>query len=151
MAVVLTLLVVGLGGLLVLNTVLAEGAFRVHDLEAKVAVLADQEQALQQQVAGLAAPARLMQRARALGMVPMSGPAFLRTSDGKILGRPAPAAPAPWLSPPSPVAPTPAPTATATTDPKPEAKADQNKAADKKKADKSSDQPADATSTGAGR
>jgi hypothetical protein len=112
------MLVLGLGGLLVLNTVLAQDAFRLHDLEGAVAVLTDQEQALQQQVARLAAPARLTHRARAMGMVPMAGPAFLRTSDGAILGRPAPApgTSASWAATAA-ATPVPAPTPTAT--PKP--------------------------------
>ena len=161
-ALVLTMLVLGLGALLVLNTVLAQGAFRVHDLESEVAALTDQEQALQQQVSGLAAPVRLMQRARALGMVPMAGPAFLRTSDGAILGRPAPApgAPAGWVSTSPPVTPTPAatPTPAPTTekkaDPKSDPKADQkNGQANDRKNGQKGDAPAnpDATTTGAGR
>lgn len=90
-ALVLTLLVVGLGGLLVLNTVLAQGAFRVEALQRQVSLLTDDEEALQQQVARLAAPSRLARQARALGMVPTANPAFLRSADGAVLGRARPA------------------------------------------------------------
>jgi hypothetical protein len=93
---VLVLLVLGLGALLLLNTLLAQGSFTLHTLDARVAELADREQALQQKVAELAAPQRLARRASAIGMVPSVNPAFLRASDGKVLGVPVPAsAPAP--------------------------------------------------------
>jgi len=102
---VLLLLLGGLGGLLLLNTLLAQGSFTVHDLDVRVAALKDQEQALQQKVATLAAPARLAHRASALGMVPAPNPAFIRMSDGQILGEPKVAAPqytAPPVPPPVP-------------------------------------------------
>jgi hypothetical protein len=87
----LTLLVGGLVTLLLLNTALAQGAFVVHDLESRSAELADREQALQQELALEASPARLAKRARELGMVPRENPVFLRTSDGRVLGVPQPA------------------------------------------------------------
>ena len=88
---VVSLLGAGLLGMLALNTALAQGSFRVSDLQRQVAALDDQQQALQQRAAVLAAPQRLARRAGALGMVPMELPAFLRASDGKVLGRPQPA------------------------------------------------------------
>jgi hypothetical protein len=84
----LTLLIGGLVTLLLLNTALAQGAFVVHDLESRSAQLADREQALQQEVAIEASPARLAKRARQLGMVPNENPVFLRTSDGRVIGVP---------------------------------------------------------------
>jgi uncharacterized membrane protein YukC len=104
---VLVLLVLGLGALLLLNTLLAQGSFTLHTLDARVAELADREQALQQKVAELAAPQRLARRASAIGMVPSVNPAFLRASDGKVLGVPVPAsAPAPVVvSEPAPAEP----------------------------------------------
>ena len=98
-----TLLVGGLIGLLVLHTALAEDSFRLHDLKVRSALLTDRQQALEQTVASEAAPKRLATRAEAMGMVRSENPAFIRLSDGKILGRPkagvapvvvAPAAPA---------------------------------------------------------
>lgn len=89
---VLVILVLGLGLLLLLNTLLAQGSFTLHSLDAKVAKLADREQALQERTAELAAPQRLARSAAAIGMVPAANPAFLRVQDGKILGEPMPAA-----------------------------------------------------------
>ena len=98
---VLLLLLGGLGGLLLLNTLLAQGSFTVQDLDLRVAALKDTEQALQQKVATLAAPARLAKRAGGLGMVPAPNPAFIRMSDGRILGDPE-VAPQPYTAPVSP-------------------------------------------------
>ncbi len=83
-----TLLTGGLAGLLFLHTALAEDSFRLHDLKDRSAVLADREQALEQQVAVEASPKRLSARAEALGMVRSENPAFIRLSDGKVLGKP---------------------------------------------------------------
>lgn len=91
-ALVLVVLSLGLGALLLLNTLLAQGSFTLHALEGKVADLADREQELQQRAAELASPQRLARSAAALGMVPSENPAFLRAEDGKVLGEPVPAA-----------------------------------------------------------
>lgn len=82
------LLGAGLLGLLALNTVLAEGAFRLHSLEQQAAELATREQVLQRQVESLRAPGSLAQRARGLGMVDGGPPVHLRLSDGAVLGTP---------------------------------------------------------------
>ena len=82
------LLTAGLGGLLFLHTAIAEDSFRLHDLTTHSAVLTDREQALEQEIAALAAPQRLAARAKTLGMVRSENPAFIRTSDGRILGKP---------------------------------------------------------------
>jgi hypothetical protein len=86
------LLSLGLGALLLLNTLLAQGSFTLHELDANVAALTDQEQALQQKAAVLASPKRLARGAAELGMVASVNPAFLRAEDGKVLGAPVPAA-----------------------------------------------------------
>jgi hypothetical protein len=96
------LLTTGLAGLLYLHTALAEDSFRLHDLATRSAVLADQEQALEQEVAEAASPSRLAERAEALGMVRSENPAFIRLSDGAVLGKPKPG-----VAPPPPPAPTP--------------------------------------------
>jgi hypothetical protein len=95
---VCALLGTGLLTLLLLNTVLAQNAFLLHDLQRQAQRLADREATLQQEVAEEASPQRLADRARAQGMVPSENPAFLRAADGAIVGlpkagRPAPAAP----------------------------------------------------------
>ncbi len=107
------LLTTGLGGLLFLHTAIAEDSFRLHDLTARSAVLTDREQALEQEIAALAAPQRLAARAKTLGMVRSENPAFIRTSDGRILGKPKAG-----VAPPPKPKPTTTATATATAKPK---------------------------------
>ncbi len=89
--------------LLLLNTALAEGSFAEQELQQRVADLADDEGTLAQEVAIAESPARLAERAQALGMVPTTNPAFLRLSDGAVLGTPevgeAPAPPEPAADP----------------------------------------------------
>jgi hypothetical protein len=85
---VVTLLVAGLGGLLFLHTALAEDSFRLHDLQVRSALLENEQQALEQKLALEASPRRLSARAQALGMVRSENPAFIRLSDGRILGKP---------------------------------------------------------------
>ena len=92
----LALLVGGLLSLLMINTALAQGSFALHDLQESSGELSDQQQALHQDIDLQAAPARLAKRAKALGMVPSTNAAFLRLSDGKVLGV---AQPAPTPSP----------------------------------------------------
>jgi hypothetical protein len=114
------LLTAGLGGLLFLHTAIAEDSFRLHDLTTRSAVLTDREQALEQEIAAQAAPQRLAARAKTLGMVRSENPAFIRTSDGRILGKPkAGVAPPPE---PKPTVTTKANTANATPSPSPTTK-----------------------------
>ncbi|MCA1710107.1 MAG: hypothetical protein LC789_00095 [Actinobacteria bacterium] len=101
--VVVLILLGGLLGLLALNTVLAQDAFTLHALQVQSRQLADREQALQREVADLQSPRSLAARATALGMVPGGPPAFLRLSDGKVLGAPV-AGTAPVVAPVAPVA-----------------------------------------------
>ena len=104
-----TLLTAGLVGLLMLHTALAEDSFRLHDLKKRSAVLADREQALQQLVDLESSPRQLSARAERLGMVRSENPAFIRLSDGKILGKPkagvAPPLVVPAAAPSGPAAP----------------------------------------------
>ncbi|MFF3843931.1 septum formation initiator family protein [Streptomyces sp. NPDC002328] len=81
----------GLIGLLVLNSALSEGSFRMDDLEKDTKSLTDEEQALQRDIDSYSAPDALQRRARELGMVPGGDPAFLG-SDGTVKGVPSPAA-----------------------------------------------------------
>jgi hypothetical protein len=99
-ALCLLLLGGGLLTLLLVNTAMANGSFRLHDLQATSDQLTDRQEALRQDIAVQAAPARLAARARALGMVPSGSAAFLRLSDGRVLGvaKAAPAPPAPTVS-----------------------------------------------------
>lgn len=100
---VVLLLAGGLLGLLALNTLLAQDAFRLHSLSAEGKALADREQVLAREVETLRTPRNLAERARAQGMVQAASPAFLRLEDGAVLGAEVPAeAPPP---PPAPEAP----------------------------------------------
>ncbi|MFF5854176.1 septum formation initiator family protein [Streptomyces sp. NPDC012751] len=101
---VVVLLGGGLIGLLVLNSALSEGSFRLADLQKRTKNLTDQEQALQRDIDAYSSPDALQRRARELGMVPGGDPAFLGP-DGTVKGVPgvasetaalsAPAAPGP--------------------------------------------------------
>ena len=86
--VLVCLLAGGLLGLLLLNTLVAQQSFRLHDLAARAAVLQEQEQAMTRQTQTLQAPGVLAARALLLGMVEGGPPAFLRLSDGAVLGKP---------------------------------------------------------------
>lgn len=90
-ALVLTVLALGLVGLLMLNTSLQQGAFYARGLEGRAETLQQQREALEIQVAELREPQRVAARAAAMGMVPNENPAFLRLSDGTVLGRATPA------------------------------------------------------------
>ena len=80
----------GLIGLLVLNSALSEGAFKLDDLQKETKSLTDEEQALQRDVDAYSAPDALQRRASELGMVPGGDPAFL-DPDGTVKGVPSPA------------------------------------------------------------
>ena len=86
-----TLLAMGLLGLLVLNTALAQGSFTLHDLRATSDQLTDTEGALNQSLDVSKSPANLAMRAAGMGMVPAESAAFLRLSDGTVIGVATPA------------------------------------------------------------
>ncbi|RSS41174.1 septum formation initiator family protein [Streptomyces sp. WAC08241] len=94
---VVVLLGGGLISLLLLNSALNQGSFKLNELKNETTELTDEEQALQRDVDDYAAPDALERRARELGMVPGGSPAFLGP-DGRVLGRPS-AAPFPTASP----------------------------------------------------
>lgn len=77
----------GLIGLLVLNSALSEGSFRMDDLQRDTKSLTDEEQSLQRDIDSYSAPDALQRRARELGMVPGGDPAFLNP-DGTVKGLP---------------------------------------------------------------
>ncbi|MFJ9904857.1 hypothetical protein ACIRVK_18505 [Streptomyces sp. NPDC101152] len=116
----------GLIGLLVLNSALSEGSFKLDDLQKGTKNLTDEQQALQRDIDAYSAPEALQRRAQELGMVPGGDPAFLNPN-GTVKGVPSPAAQQsaartplvllpPEALPPSPQPPTatatPAPTTT---------------------------------------
>jgi hypothetical protein len=135
------LLAMGLIGLLLLNTSLAQGSFTLHDLRTTSDQLADTQGTLNQSVDASSSPANLARKAAGMGMVPDQSAAFLRLSDGKVIGvaqpaspgfgftvvgttAPAPAVPKPATTAPAqavarPAKKAPAPSATRRVEPKP--------------------------------
>ncbi|MFR9722264.1 FtsB family cell division protein [Streptomyces sp. MS19] len=101
---IVLLLGAGMLGLLLLNASLNEGSFELSELRRETKELTDEQQELQAEVDGYAAPDALAERAREMGMVPGGPPAFL-TGGGDLLGE----------TDPTP-APSPTPTATPTDD-----------------------------------
>jgi hypothetical protein len=107
------LLAAGLLVLLLLNTALAQGAFTLEQLTVTSGTLADEEHALRQSIDAQSNSAALAQRAAAMGMVPARSMAFLRLSDGAVIGVAEPAKPEPLVVVTVP-RPAPVPEATAT-------------------------------------
>nr|WP_307129002.1 cell division protein FtsL [Streptomyces sp. B1I3] len=101
---VVLLLAGGLISLLLLNSALNEGSFRLSRMKKQTTELTDEQQALQRDVDSYSQPDALERRARELGMVPGGSPAFL-DPDGTVRGVPerATAAPSP-VATPSPAA-----------------------------------------------
>ncbi len=89
--VVLLVLSAGLVGLIVASTLLQSQAFEQAKLDKQVASLQTQQQALAREVDRMHSPASVADRATSLGMVRNTNPAFLRLSDGTVLGKPKPA------------------------------------------------------------
>ena len=86
-------LIVGLLGggllcLLMINTILAAGAFKITALQQGNVPLAQRVQALQAQVAAEESPYQLARRAAALGMVTQPRLRFVNLSTGRLQGQP---------------------------------------------------------------
>jgi hypothetical protein len=90
--VVMVMLSIGLVGLIIMSTVLQAQSFEAEKLNRQANALEIQQQSLTREVEQLLSPASVARRALVFGMVPNTNPAFLRLSDGKILGKPEPAA-----------------------------------------------------------
>lgn len=89
--VVLSALGLGMLGILLINTSLAQGAFTLGELRSQYGELARTEATLTEEVAALSAPEALETQARALGMVPSQTPVFIQIPDGTVMGKPKPA------------------------------------------------------------
>lgn len=83
--------VLGLLTVLLVNSVLSQGAFRQHELEIQLILLSEKEEALARAVQVDEAPLTIEKRAVALGMVPAAAPVFLNLKEGKVQGEPVPA------------------------------------------------------------
>jgi hypothetical protein len=88
---VLAMLAAGVVGLLMFNTHMQQSSFKATALQDQVNVLTAEEQSLNLELDELRDPQRLAASAKALGMVAPARPAFVRLSDGRVLGEPAPA------------------------------------------------------------
>jgi len=97
-ALILALVVVGVLGILVVNTKIAENAFQIEKLKETGSALDLQQQELQREIAQAQAPGNLTAQARKLGMVGGGDPAYNRLQDGKIIGIPKPGAGAPSVT-----------------------------------------------------
>jgi len=89
--VVLTVLAVGLVGLILISTMLQSLAFQQSAANAEVASLEHRRDELARTVDRLSSPGSIADQAARLGMVRNQNPAFLRLSDGEVLGKAVPA------------------------------------------------------------
>lgn len=85
------LMTLGLMALLALNLSLAGGSYALHDISARAEVLRAQQSELEEKLALQQTPAKLAARATELGMVASGTPAYLRLTDGAIIGEATPA------------------------------------------------------------
>jgi len=92
---VLVLAVLGAGvvGLLMFNTHMQQASFYATRLQARADDLTARQQKLDLELEQLRAPQRLAEAAKALGMVAPGVPAFVKLSDGTVVGTPTPASP----------------------------------------------------------
>lgn len=88
---VLLLLAAGVVGLLMFNTHMQQASFHATALQKRADQLTAERQALDMDLDRLRDPQRLAAAAKKLGMVAPAVPAFVRLSDGKILGKATPA------------------------------------------------------------
>lgn len=87
-ALVGVVLVAGVVGLLLFNTQMQQGSFETSALQQQAQALTAEQQSLDMQLQQLRDPQQVAQRAVDLGMVVPPDPAFVRLSDGKVLGTP---------------------------------------------------------------
>jgi 4-amino-4-deoxy-L-arabinose transferase-like glycosyltransferase len=92
-ALLAAVLVAGVVGLLMFNTHMQQNAFAASDLKRTSERLTAQQQQLNLELQQLRDPQRLAIEARKLGMVIPDSPAFLRLSDGEVVGVATPASP----------------------------------------------------------
>ncbi len=85
-AICMLLLAGGLLGLLLFNAQLAQGSYRLHDLQVASGTLTDQEHELTRALDAERNPGALAKKAIALGMVPATSMAFIDLEHGRVLG-----------------------------------------------------------------
>lgn len=74
---------------LLLSIGISQGAYQLNSLQAKQTQLQRSYQAVSEDLGRVSSPQNLAANANALGMVSNSSPAYLRLSDGAVLGAPA--------------------------------------------------------------
>jgi hypothetical protein len=89
-AVVIALVVVGVFGILMINTRTNENTFKISELQDQQTALDNEQQRLENQIAGYESTGNLDAAARRLGLVKADTPAYIRLPDGKIIGVPKP-------------------------------------------------------------
>lgn len=90
---VFAILGAGVVGLLMFNTHMQQASFYATRLQQQANDLTARQQALDMDLEQLRAPQRLAEAAKGLGMVAPGVPAFVRLSDGTVVGTPTPASP----------------------------------------------------------
>jgi hypothetical protein len=90
---VFAILGAGVVGLLMFNTHMQQASFYATRLQTQADNLTARQQALDMELERLRAPQRLAEAGRGLGMVAPGVPAFVRLSDGTVVGTPTPASP----------------------------------------------------------
>ncbi|GIF21194.1 hypothetical protein Ate02nite_39240 [Paractinoplanes tereljensis] len=88
---VIGVVVVGVLGILLINTKTNENSFQIADLQKQGAALDNQQQDLENQLVAASSIGNLDAAARRLGLVKADNPAVFRLPDGKIIGIPKPA------------------------------------------------------------
>jgi hypothetical protein len=89
-AVVIAIVVAGVIGILLINTKTNENAFEISKLQDQKTGLDNQQQKLQNQIAGYESTGNLDAAARRLGLVKADTPAYIRLPDGRVIGVPKP-------------------------------------------------------------
>jgi hypothetical protein len=89
-AVVITLVVAGVFGILLINTKTNENSFRISKLQDQQQTLDNQQQQLDNQLAVFDSAGNLDAAARRLGLVRADTPAYIRLPDGRVFGVPKP-------------------------------------------------------------
>lgn len=91
--VVITVVSLGLIGLIFMSTVLQKQAFEIAKLDREATALKSQQESLAHELDRMKSPSGVASAAVRYGMVPNTNPVFLRLGDGKVIGRPSPALP----------------------------------------------------------
>jgi hypothetical protein len=89
-AVVIAIVVAGVIGILLINTKTNENTFQISKLQDQKTALDNQQQKLENQIAGYESTGNLDVAARRLGLVKADSPAYIRLPDGRIIGVPKP-------------------------------------------------------------